>query len=269
MGSLLPICRAAADGVLAAFTWLPPLAGLLVLSGSLGVVLLVLFRFLSPQRRLRATKDQMAATVYEMRIFADSPRLVLLAALRSLRWLAQYFVLSLPALVVLFPLVGLLLVRAATHYDYRPLRVSEDALITLTLEQDARGQPIRVTSSSADLELLPPVVQVRSLGQVFARVRANKPGTYQLRAQVGQVQIQKSVQVGQRGAPLSPERTQGADLDLLLSQEPPLSQGAVKAISVPYPRAPLCWLGLPWYLLLLIISMAVAFALRGRLGVTF
>ena len=152
MGSLLPICRAAADGVLAAFTWLPPLAGLLVLSGSLGVVLLVLFRFLSPQRRLRATKDQMAATVYEMRIFADSPRLVLLAALRSLRWLAQYFVLSLPALVVLFPLVGLLLVRAATHYDYRPLRVSEDALITLTLEQDARGQPIRVTSSSADLE---------------------------------------------------------------------------------------------------------------------
>lgn len=89
MGRYLSIVRWVADLLLAPFFWLPPLVGLALLAAVLGLLLLVAFRWLSPQRRLARVKDQMMAAIYEMRIFSHAPRLVLAASARSLRYLGS------------------------------------------------------------------------------------------------------------------------------------------------------------------------------------
>jgi len=262
---MLSFARTVGDALLAPFAWLPPLWGLLALSVVLGAVLLVAFRWLSPQRRLRLVKDRMLATVYEMRLFADSPRLVLAALVRSLRWLGEYLLLATPALLILAPIVGLLLARAATLYEYRPLSLGDSALVSVTLTE-GEGREVEI-SAGEGLAVRPPVVRVQSLHAAFVRVRAQREGTHEIAINVGGQRVTKELAVGRQGGAISPLRVSADAWDLLLSREPPLEAGPVSAVEVAYPLQAASWFGLPWWAILFIVSIIAAFALRGPFGV--
>jgi len=262
------LLRTVGDAGLWPFAWLPDTLAVAALSVALGLLFLVLFRLVTPARRVRRVKELMSACVYEMRLFAARPALVLAAQLRALGWTGVYLVLALPALLLLFPPTAALLARGATRYEHRPLRPGEVTLASVTL---SRPGQVRVTAADDGLEIVPPLVTVRSQSAAFVRVKALRPGEHRLRIQVaGGAALDKSVRVAAHGrGPVSLYREAAPTWRTLLGHEPVLPGGAVQRIAVDYPRETLHLLGLAWYWVVVLLSLVTAFALRRRLGVVF
>jgi hypothetical protein len=265
MHLLWPAARALGDALWAPFGWLPALAGLLLLCAACGVVLLLAFRVLTPQRALRRTKDQMSAALYEMRVFGDAPGLVLRAQGRALWQTLRYLLFALPSFVLLVPLLATMVTRAALDLELRPLAPRESALVTLVLDRPLPRTALRVESGPG-LRVLPPQVWTPEGDRVHVAVRAERGGVHTLSIRAGTQIADK--QIAAAGARVSPVRARADSVELLWSREPPLpGDGPVRRVEVVYPEQRLRWLGLPWYLHLLVLSMLVALALRRRLGV--
>jgi hypothetical protein len=165
--------------------------------------------------------------------------------------------------------MGLMLARATTHYEFRPLEPGEVGVMTIQLDRALSSGEVRVRAEGDGVAIKPPVVMIRSQSRVYLRVKAIKPGAHDVRIEAGDRQVVvKTVQVGGTTGPISLYRTQGAALAQLLSHEEPISSGSpVLEVGLDYPQRAESWLGLPWYLVLLVVSLATAFALRRRLGV--
>jgi hypothetical protein len=102
----MSIVRDSIDMLLGWLNWLPPLAAILVLSAPVGVLALWIFGKTTNQKLIRAAKDAMAASVYEMRLFIDSPKRILLAQARLLWWSGRYTALTLVPLAIMALPVG-------------------------------------------------------------------------------------------------------------------------------------------------------------------
>jgi len=258
-----------ADGLLAPFVVLPDPMGLVFLSVVLGLLLLILFRALTPQRRVRALRDQMAAAVYEMRLFLDSPRLVLRAQARLVRLNLRYLALVTPALLVAVLTAGLLLWRADAAFGDRPLAVGEPALLRVVLADPPRRDTIRVESSDG-VDVLPPLVVLPARREVWTRVRPTRAGLQSLSVRAGSGSVDKRLAAFVAGRPpvalVPTSRTRVTDPGWLSSHEPPLpEESGVLRIDVDHPPRDRL---LPWWLTVLLVSMLAALTLRRPLGVT-
>jgi hypothetical protein len=269
MQQLIAGARALGDAGFFLWRAWPPWLGVLCLALLLGVVFLLVFRALTPQRRVRRLKELMAAAIYELRLFADSPRRVLAAQGRALLLALEYLAWSIPALLVILPLSAALLARGALVWEHRPLSVGETAVVAVAVDRAAPLEGIRLEAQPA-LRVVPPIVRVRSSHEVLARVRVMEPGEHVLRVRVDSARsprvIDKSLSCGPSAA-ISLVRARGRSLAQLLGREPPLPDGPVLRIEVDYPARELRWLGLPWYALLGLGVLVVALALRRRLRV--
>jgi hypothetical protein len=268
---LATILQRVGDAVLAPFVWLPPWAALLVLSLALGLLFLGVFRLVGPTRRLRRVKDLMGACLYEMRIFASRPGLVLRAQGRAVLLVIAYIALTLPPLAVLAPPLTLLIGRAATHYEFRPPPPGKTLLVAIDLDPAAAQGGVKIEPAGEGLEVRPPVIVVQGGRAAYARVIARQAGRHTLRVVAGDVTVEKIFQVGGRG-PVSLVRDTGSLLHGLLGHEPVIripSGVGVRSVSLDLGPQPTYVLGMPWWLFLTLASLAVALLLRRRLGVVF
>jgi hypothetical protein len=268
MGVIWPLVRALGDGMLAPFLWMPPVPALVSLSGVTGLVLLAAFRWLTPQRALRRTKDGMSAALYEMRVFSAAPGQVLLAQGRAIWLTLRYLALATPSLLVLGPLLALLVARASLPFEHRPVAPGERVLLCVELDRAVDRSRLAMES---ELDLLPPRLHLSGGRRVCARLRARRPGVFHVAIRVdGREAARKRVVVDHRyRADLSPTAARADDVHLLLGREPSLDAGPVRRVELDYPRQTLSWLGMPWWLDLLLLSLVVALLLRRRLGVVF
>ena len=266
MNTTWTMARGLGDLLFAPFAWMPTLAGLITLSVVCGVVLLLAFRVLTPQARLKRVKDLMSATIYEMRLYSAYPGHLIKAQGTAILLTARYLLLAMPSFVVLLPVVGVMLLRATLIYEVRPLEVGERVLVSVT-HQGGKAAEVSLEAVGAGVKVVPPLVQLD--GSVYARVEGRKPGRHLIKVRVGASSVEKTVTVG-GGDGASPVRAAAGSWELLISREDALpAAGPVTGITVAYREEGLTWLGLTWWLHLLIISMAVALALRRRLGVVF
>jgi len=266
MHLLWPMARMLGDLLAAPVLWLPPVVGLLVLSAGLGLLLLLAFRWLTPQRALGRAREGMSAALYEMRLFASSPSRVLAAQGRALWLTLRYLALAFPSLLVLAPLLALVLTRASLPMEHRALRAGEQAVVALELRQPVAPARLQVASDGDGLLVLPPALRLDGGRRLFLRLRARSAGRHRLRLTVAGQQVTKEVLVDTAG-PLSRVLASASSPSLLLGREPPLPAGPLQRVEIDYPRRRLTWLGLPWWLHLLLGSMLVALLLRRRLGV--
>jgi hypothetical protein len=244
------------------FSALPPLAGILCLALVLAITFILLFRALSPRRRVLWLKDQMVAAIYELRLFADSPRRVLLTQLRALRLALEYLAWTLPSLALVLPLAGVLLAQGMLIWEHQPLATGEQALLSVTLEPEQSLSNVKIEALDRGLVLDPPAARIGSTREIFQRVRALNRGEYRLSIRLGAQRVEKSLQVG-GGGPVSLYRSRAEDWTSLLSLEKPLpDKSGIQRIAIDYSERSLCWLGLPWYGILLISSMLFFLILR-------
>ena len=279
--------RAVFDLLLGPFAALPPIVPVTLVALVSGIFALLVYRWTSNQEALALVKRRLFAHLLEVRLFNDDLRAVLAAQLRLLRENLTYLRLNLvPLLWMIVPFM-LVIAQLQFHYGYDGLEVGERTLLTVDLaapvsEPAADGEA--APRPGVDLETPPgvavetPAVWVPSLRQVVWRLRALEPGHHELVLRTGGGEFTKSLFVeapegGARWVRRSPTRRRAAILDqLLYPAEPSLpGDGPVERIDVQYPTASISFFGLfdvHWLIAFLVLSIALAFALRNRFGVT-
>lgn len=258
---------------------LRPLAGLpaeVAVTGwslLLAVVMLLAVKRFSNQVALDAVKRRIHACLFEIRLYNDDLRAIFRAQLELLRHNGRYLLLSLPPLIVMIVPVALLLVHLQPFYGYRPFRPGEGVLLEAQLNAAGPARPSLELEAPPGLTVETPAVWSPALAEVAWRLRATAAGDYLVTVRAGGEAWTKTVTVGGGVRRLSPRRPSASLADQLAwVAEPPVpAGGAVRAISVAYPPRRLALAGesdYAWMVALLVLSTALALALKKPLGVT-
>jgi hypothetical protein len=258
---------------LAPFRALPPAVGLAVVSAVAAAAMLLVFRATSDQPAIARTKRRIQASILEIRLFNEQPRLVLAAQADVLRQSLQYFRLTLvPLLWLALPLL-LLMTHLQAYYGYRQLAVGESTILSATLaDAGALAERLHLeTDGGARVET--PLLVIPAEREVDWRIAAVRPGDHQLQFHIGDQVVTKMLQVGGPPRSLSSRRPGRGILDqILFPSEPPLARSSkVVAIGVRYPPAEVSLLGwdMHWLIAFFILTLVAALALRRPLRVTF
>ena len=122
------------DGLLFPFRTLHPLVGLLVVSvlGSIGM--LMAYKKTSNQDGIEAVQRQIHACIYEIRLFSDDFRAIMVAQFWILGHNLKYLGLSLvPVVWMIIPFV-LVVAQMQFHYGYSGLEPGETAIVKVVLK---------------------------------------------------------------------------------------------------------------------------------------
>jgi hypothetical protein len=260
------------DALLLPFRSLPPIVGLLLVSLVAAIGMLLVFKKTSNQSRLEAVKRQIHACLFEIRMFSDDLPAILRAQVEILRHNLKYLALS--AVPMLWMIVPLLFVIAQLqfHYGYRGLAPGDEFIVKARLKQDPPARPAASLQAPSGLEVATPAVWIPAERELAWRLRAQDWGDYELKLRLGDQEYTKTAQVSRQVRRRSPERREpGFWNELLYPAEPPLpKESPVASIVVAYPEDAVSVFGwhVNWLVAFFVLSVAFAFALRGRMGVT-
>lgn len=249
-----------------------PMIGLTLISILTGIGMLWVFGKTSDQEAISRTKKRLQAYLLEMRLFGDDISLVLSAQKKLIRDNFRYLGLMMrPMLFLTAPLL-LLLIHLDGFYGARPLRIDEQAVVTLQaagrLDADA---PVPELQAPAGVHVETPGVRVMETGQMSWRIRAERPVEGSLTFRQGDTEWTKSIAAGEPFRYLSIRRVSGLWDALWHAGEDRLPGDQVEWIEIRYPAAevPFAGIELHWLIWFFVISMLSAYLLRGRFGVTF
>jgi len=260
------------DTLLLPFRSLPPIVGLLVVSLVASIGMLLVFKRTSNQAKLEAVKRQIHACLFEIRLFSDDLPAILRAQMEILRHNLRYVALS--AVPMLWMLVPLLFVIAQLeyHYGYRGLRPGEDFIVKARLKEDPQTRPAASLEAPPGLEVATPAVWIPGERELAWRLRARQWGDYDLKLRLDGQEYSKTAQVSPQVRRRSPERYEPKFWNQVLHPaEPPLpKESPVASIALSYPEGSVSIFGwnVNWLIAFFVLSVAFAFALRGRMGVT-
>ncbi len=267
---------AAFDAVLGPLMGLPPLVSLLIVSLVTAAAMLVVVARTSDQRAMTETKRGIQAALFEIRLFADEPRAMLRAFGEVLLGNGRYLLLSLVPLVWMAVPLVLVIAQLQAFYGYAGLRPGEQALITVRLTSGSGtsvGASIAlVLEAPAEVGLETVAVQMEGSNEVVWRIRPRTEGAYTLTLRDGGTAVTKSLRVSHAPGRRSPMRVAAglADQVLYPSEAPLPDDSRIAAITVAYPEPGIDLFGwkLHWMIVYGLVSMACAFALARRFGIT-
>ncbi len=261
------------DALLWPFAGVHPMVGLTVVSTACAVLMLVGYRATSDQPAIERVKRQIAAGLFEIRLFNDDLAAILRAQRSILRHNLTYLRLNLvPMLFMIVPFV-LVVAQLQFRYGYEGLQPGDSTTVTVTLaEEAAAGRPDVRLEAPAGLRVDTPPVWIRSLRQAAWRLVAERPGSYELTVALGDRSFTKRVVVSDRIVRRAPQRLRAGFLnELVYPAEPPLPADApVEAIALDYPERSVGLGGFEthWLVVFFLLTIVIAFALKGRFGVT-
>ena len=265
------------DGILFPVRDWSPLLSLAILSLVIGIAMLFVFKHTSNQKGLADIKRRIHAGLFEIRLFNDDPRAIFRAQGEILRHNLSYLRLSLvPMLWMIVPLF-LVIAQLQFHYGYDGLVPGQSTLVKVKLAESAvpgdTGRPDVSLEAPPGLRVETPGVWVAELNEISWRIAAQDRGSYEMKVRVAGEDYTKSVQVADGIVLRSPERFAPSWWkEALFPAEAPLPRGgAVESIAIAYPeREIISAFGYGhWIIVFFVLSMAFAFALRSRVGVTF
>lgn len=245
---------------------------LAALGVALGLLLLLVLRKVSNQEAIRSIRRQLQACLYELRLFVDEPALVWRAQMRLLWLNVRYLALMLrPALILAVPMLFLFSVLEP-FYGKAPLPVSEASLVTVKLAHlpgAVVAPPILQPPEGIQVET--PAVRMEGTGLICWRIRPEKPISGLLRVVFPTEIVTKRIASGTKPELLSTKRVQSLWQLFWHPVESPLPAGSVEWIEISYPSRAFSWLGLelPWFVWILLFSMAAVLALKRPLRVAF
>ncbi|HEX7361945.1 MAG TPA: hypothetical protein VF283_15760 [Bryobacteraceae bacterium] len=245
---------------------------LIPLSIGLGVVFLFAFRQFSNQRAIRATRRRVQASLYELRLFVDEPRLVWRAQ-GTLLWVnLRYLALMLvPALILCVP-VALLIAFLDPYYAKAPLVTGQPTIVTAKLHHSlsaASTDPILQAPPGFAVET--PGVRIPVKHEISWRIRPLRATSGTLRIVLPTQIVTKDVTAGSGRHFLSTRRARSFWQLFWHPTESRLPRGDLAWIDIRYPSRSIHWLGfgLNWIVWLFIISMITALVLKRPLRVSF
>lgn len=263
MGAVAAAIRTLLEGILMPFDWMGPFWGLTLFSLASGVFMLWVVGKTTPQKRIESSRNKMASAIYEIRLFLDSPKRVLISLGRLLYSSFAYVGWMLPAFVVLILPLGLLYLHLEVRHGLDALPTGRPFVVAVDLAEGAKGRSLKVPGEQDGLEITAPPVVVEDEGRAFLRVVAREKGVLKLRFEVEGATVTKSIVTDPEALQMAPERSSESGLWLSFGSEERLD-GPVSAISVLHPARDTRYLGIamPWWVYWMVLSMVAAFGLR-------
>lgn len=266
-----------------------------------GVLLLVVFKYTSNQRAIKRVRDGISADLLSIKLFKDNGGVAIRAQGRVLWGALRLFVLGLVPMAVMAGPVMLILGQLSLWYQQRPLRVGEEAVVTLELNANGdsaaseiglgpsdspgvAGSPNPATvpteglQSSSDVVLRPSDCIVTTVGpvrvpserQVCWNIQARSPGRHRLVFQLGDQTFTKDLTVGDGFMRVSARRPAWQILDVLEypAEAPFLPDSPVRSITIDYPSRSSWITGTNvWVIYWFVVSMIAGFCFRRALNV--
>lgn len=165
---------------------LPPWLSLTILSALLGVVLLVLFKYTSPQTAIGRVRDRIKSNLLAMKLFKDNIPVVLKSQVKVFIAAVMLLVYSIPPMLVMILPFCLVLGQLGVWYQARPLDVNERAIVTMQLSAaEDRPMPLVSLAPSDAIRVVAGPVRVPTKQQVYWQIEAMQPGRHLLEFDVG------------------------------------------------------------------------------------
>jgi hypothetical protein len=275
LAQLVVWLNAAADvlggWLLAPLGVLPGWLSATLVAAATGVLMLVAFKYTSHQRAIKRVRDGINADLLTLKLFKESAAVAVRAQGRLLRGAALLLLLALVPTAVMFVPAILALGQLSLWYQQRPLKVGEEALVTLKLNGGADDAFPDVSLPPSDaVKTTAGPVRVRSQREVCWTITARENGYHRLVFDVGGRTVEKELAVGDGFMRVSAVRP-GWDLRELVEnpREPPFCpDDAVRAIAVEYPPRSSWTSGTGWWVLYwFVASLITGFCFRRVLGV--
>lgn len=247
-----------------------PLISLTLLSALVGVAMLWVFGKTSNQKAIERAKKKMQAYLLELRLYGDDPGLLFKAQANligaNLRYMGHMFK---PALILTIPMV-VLLFHLDAIYGIRALD-GESAVVTVQAagELASTVEAPTLTAPKGVIVETPPV-RARDEGQFNWRIKAVGETHGDLGFSWKGREWTKSIDAGHGLRYVSYRRESSTWNGFAAPGEPLLDVQDIEAVEVRYPGAEIDAFGLQlhWLVWFLVISIVVAYALKGVFGVT-
>ncbi len=251
--------------------WLPGWLSATIVAVVTGVLLLAAFKYTSNQRAIRRARDEINANLLAIKLFKDSAAVAFRSQGRILLGAGRLFLHALLPIAVMALPVMMLLGQLSLWYQQRPLRIGEEAVVTVTLNGDTGTSLPKVTLGPNEaVETLVGPVRVLSKRQVCWNINPLAAGEHRLVFQVGDRSIEKQLTVGdgfQRVSAIRPGR-KFADV-LMYPAEPAFAADSpVRSIEIDYPARTSWTSGKDsWVIYWFVVSMLAALCFRRVLNV--
>lgn len=275
-----------------------------IIAAVTGVLLLILFKHTSNQQAIGRVKDDIKANMLTLKLFKDSIQVTLKAQGHLFKGALLLLCYAIVPLLIMIVPIAFLFGQMGLWYQARPLRVGEEALVTVKLNDDEMNtvfdtekQNIQMVKSNGQELHLPKVaiestdvaevttgpVRAFSKHEIFWKIKAQENGYHRIVFQVGDQQFEKELVVGDGFMRVSAQRPGWHWFDILLHPcEKPFSPDSlVQSISINYPERILrifwipTWIvdfllifGIPlWMIYFFIVSMVFALLFKPFLKV--
>jgi len=250
--------------------YVSPTLGLAIAALLTGIVMLFIFRATSNQQKIRWAKDKIKGYILEIRLYRDSPKVIVRALDRILGYNAMYMRYALvPLLLVMVPVV-LILVNLNFHYGYNGLTPGQSAIVKVRLYSWLSDNKVSL-EAPANIKVETEALRIPSMNEIDWRIKAYKNGDYILKIVLGYAVETKRLQVGCDPVLMAPVRTGHSAWNVLLNPaELPLPKHSpIKSIEVTYPKRINRLLGIRmhWLVIFFGLSLLFAFALKGPMKV--
>ncbi len=273
-GTVNGLLRRLFDLVLLPFQQLHPMIGLVLISIGCAVLMLLGYRATSNQPAVEAVKRKIAAGLFEIRLFNDDIVAILRAQGGILRNNMTYLCLNLVPMVFMIVPFVLVIAQLQFHYGYRGLETGDQTILQVSLSGSASGPeaPPATLTLPDGLRLDSPRVWIQTRNQLAWRIVAETPGDYEVLIEVAGQRVSKQIVASDAVVRRSPYRLKPSFVNLLLyPTEPSLpAAGMVSEIEVIYPTREVGVFGYEtdWLIVFFLLTIIIAFALKGRFGVT-
>ena len=259
------------DLILLPFSGMPAIVGLAVLSCLFGAVVLLIYKWISNQEAIAEVKEEIAAGIYEMRLFNDDIGALFRAQFGLMAANARYLALNLWPVLVMTVLFLPVFMQLFFHYQFQPLRPGQSTVLTAKLEPNAESPP--VLDLPDGLRAGSPKVAVDALDEVSWRLVGEREGDYAVTVRVGDESATKALVVTENAVKrISPLRLKPGLVNAFLAPGEKALPGnsPIQRLEVHYETAEVDSLvtRVNWAIPFIVISIAFAFAFRKRFGVT-
>jgi hypothetical protein len=236
-----------------------------------GAFLLFIFKYTSNQAAIKRVRNDIDANLFALKLFKDATPVVLAAQAAMIRGAFRLFVLAVvPMLVMMLPVL-LLLGQLSLWYQFRPLRVGEEAVVVLKLS-GGTGDPMPAVTlgKTSAAQVVTGPVRVPSKREIVWVVKASEKGSHVLSFLVGEQSFTKELEVGDGFMRVSPRRPGWDWYDILLNPaEPAFSPSSpVRTVEIAYPNRTSWTSGTDtWVVYWFAVSMVAAFCFKPFLNV--
>jgi hypothetical protein len=266
------MANACASVLLAPIAMLPGWLSATLVAAVTGVLMLVAFKHTSNQRAIKRARATIKANLLALSLFKDSAAVSLRSQGRILLGAGQLLILAIvPMLVMLVPMC-LCLGQLALWYQARPLRVDEEAVVTLRLADGASDAAMAAhLATNSEFAITAGPVRVPSKHMVCWNVQARHPGSHRLTFEVAGQQYEKEFVAGDGFMPVSLERPAWDWSQALLHpREAPFPPDSpLQGIEINYPqRQGFASGSRTWVIYWFAASMVAAFAAKPLLKVS-